>query len=317
MSKVFILILNLLFTATLMGADNFPQKREPQNIDLIHQRVSEWIYETSNKIDIFFSGNSEEVYVKNGTYLDTSFDTYAETYRSQQYRFNISLRLRLPRTQRKLNLVLEDFKETSSTDLSKSASMSDTIGSNDYLLGVHYRQQESRFTRIGYGGGVRFRKVTPDPYLSAYISRSFYFAKKWELLLREKVRYFADYRLDNTIEASLIKVISEELRFSFTNIYRFLEYYSYRNEIIDSLSLKQFLNSKMGVSYSASAYSSGDTQGVFKLQYYYGGISFRHYYYRNWAYYQTDAGVMLREANNFKPSTRVLFKLGFIFGKRK
>ncbi|GEM_PF-699155 len=310
-SFIFFLILS---TATAGRAAANEQGAE---FDEFHSEISEWIYETSNRIDIFFSGNSDEVSVKKGTYLDTSFDTYAETYRSPQYRFNISLRLHLPRTERKLNLILEDFKNTSSTDLPRSATVSDTVGNNDYLLGLHYRQQETKFTRIGYGGGVRFRRAVPDPYISAYLSRSFYFSKNWELLLRDKVRYFADYRLDNSAEITLIKVIDENLRFSFQNIYRFLEQANFRNETVNSLSLEQFLSHKMGVNYTLSAYSSGDTLGVFKLRYYYGGLSFRHYYYRNWAYYQTEGGVMLRESNNFSPSARVIFKFGILFGKSK
>ncbi len=301
----------LLFLTHAAAAESGSDSGE---LDDMHERISEWIYDTSNRIDIFFSGSSKEITTTKETYLDTSFDTYAETYQSPQYRFNISLRLHLPRTQRKLNLVLEDFKNTSSVDLPKSAVAADTIENNDYLLGVQYRQQESKYTRIRYGGGVRFRGVTPDPYLSAYLGRSFYFSKRWELLLGNKLRFFADYRLDNTVEASLIKVIDEHLRFSFQNLYRFLEHSNYKNEIIDSLTLEQFISSKMGLSYSFSIYSSGDNRSSFKLDYYYAGIAFRHYYYRNWAYYQVDGGLMLRETNNFSPAGRVMLKIGFIFG---
>ncbi len=302
----------LLFALSSLSAQ---QKEDAGELDTVHERLSEWIYETSNRIDIFFSGNSEEVSIQKGTTLDTSFDLYTETYRSPLYRFNVSLRLHLPRTQKRLNLILEDFKNTSSVDLSRSAVPTDTIGNNDYLLGLQYRQQESKYTRIGYGGGIRFRSLTPDPFVSLYLSRSFYFATKWELLLRNKVRYFADYRLDNTAEVALIKVLSENLRFSFRNLYRFLEHSDYRNETVNSLILEQFISAKKGVSYLLSAYSSGESGSVFKLGYYYGGISFRHYYYRDWAYYQTDAGVILRERNNFSPAARLMFKIGFIFGR--
>ena len=311
MYKLFCLSI-LIFSSTLLPAADI---NDSDKIDDVHETISEWIYKTSNRIDIFFSGNSEEVSVKKGTYLDTSFDTYAETYRSPQYRFNISLRLHLPRTQKKLNLTFEDFKKTSSVDLPKSTAPTDTVANNDYLLGVQYRQQESKYTRIGYGGGIRFRSFTPDPYISLYLSRSFYFSRQWELLLRNKIRYFADYRLDNSAEASLIKIISEKLRFSFQNIYRFIEHENYRNEIVNTLALEQFITAKKGLSYSVSAYSSGDTDSVFKLAYYYGGVSFRHYYYRDWAYYQIDGGGMLRESNNFSPSARVMFKMGFLFGR--
>ncbi|WP_457595442.1 hypothetical protein [Hydrogenimonas sp.] len=308
--SLFLSLLLLLALSPLSAQE----REESSNIDSVHERVSEWIYETSNRIDIFFSGNSEEISLQKGTSLDTSFDLYAETYRSPLYRFNVSLRLHLPRTEKRLNLVLEDFKNTSSVDLPKSAVPTDTIGNNDYLLGIQYRQQESKYTRIGYGGGIRFRSLTPDPYLSVYLSRSFYFSQKWELLLRNKVRYFADYRLDNTAEASLIKVLNENLRFSFRNIYRFLEQADYRNETVNSLILEQFISSKRGVSYSLSIYSSGDSGSVFKLGYYYGGVSFRHYYYRDWAYYQTDGGIIFRESNNFSPAARLMFKIGFLFG---
>ncbi len=312
MHKLFILF--LLISSLSLAADD-KETGSSGNIDSVHERLSEWIYETSNRIDIFFSGNSEEVSGYKGTYLDTSFDTYAETYRSPRYRFNVSLRLYLPRTQKRLNLLLEDFKKTSSVDLPESDALTDTIRSNDYLLGVQYRQQESKYTRIGYGGGVRFRSMTPDPYLSGYMSRSFYFFDRWELLLRNNMRYFADYRLDNTFEAAFIKIIDESLRFSFQNAYRFLEYEHYTNEVVNSLVLEHFANQKIGLRYSLSIYNSGDNLSVFKLRYYYAGISLRHYFHRNWAYYQADTGVMFRETNSFRPSLRLMLKIGFIFGR--
>ncbi len=309
----------LFFSSLLLLTCSFSAASQDFNdsggLDSVHDTISEWIYRTSNRIDIFFSGSSEELSPKSATYLDTSFDTYAETYRSPQYRYNISLRLHLPRTQKRLNLMLEDFKKTSSVDLLQSASPQDSVANNDYLLEIHYRQQESKYTRIGYGGGIRFRSFRPDPYISLYLSRSLYFSKEWELVLRNKARYFADYRLDNSAEVALVKIISEKLRFSFRNIYRFIEHESYRNEIVNTLALERFITEKKGLGYLLSAYSSGDTDSVFKLGYYYAGVSFRHYYYRDWAYYQIDGGGMLRESNNFSPSARVMFKMGFLFGR--
>ncbi len=312
MFKLFFTSILLLSCTCLAASEDI---NDSEGLENVHDTISEWIYQTSNRIDIFFSGSSEEVSAKSVTYLDTSFDTYAETYRSPQYRYNISLRLHLPRTQKKLNLLLEDFKKTSSVDLPKSTSPEDTVANNDYLFGLQYRQQESKYTRLGYGGGIRFRSFTPDPYISLYLSRSFYFSRQWELILRNKARYFADYRLDNSAEVALVKIIGEKLRFSFQNIYRFIEHEDYRNEIVNTFALEQFITAKKGLSYFLSAYSSGDTNSVFKLGYYYGGVSFRHYYYRNWAYYQIDGGGMLRESNNFSPSARVMFKMGLLFGR--
>ncbi len=312
MFKLFFVSLLLLTGSFSAASQDF---NDSEGLESVHDTISEWIYRTSNRIDIFFSGNSEEVSPKSSTYLDTSFDAYAETYRSSKYRYNISLRLHLPRTQKKLNLMLEDFKKTSSVDLLQSASPQNSVTNNDYLLEIQYRQQESKYTRIGYGGGIRFRSFRPDPYVSLYLSRSLYFSREWELLLRNKTHYFADYKLDNSAEIALIKIISEELRFSFRNIYRFIEHENYRNEIVNTLALERFITPKKGLGYFFSAYSSGDTDSVFKLGYYYVGVSFRHYYYRDWAYYQIEGGGMLRESNNFSPSARVMFKMGFLFGR--
>ncbi len=298
--------------AGLFASDN---RSHTSEIDDMHEKISDWIYTTSNSIDIFFSGSDKEIPSKKESYLDTSFDTYAESYRPLRYRFNVSLRLRLPRTERKLNLVLEDFKNTSSVDLPNSGALADTLRNNDYLLGIQYRRHESKYTRIRYGTGIRFRRYTPDPYLLLYLGKSYYFSKSWELLLSNKLRYFADYRLDNRAEASIIKVINERLRFSYRNIYRFIENDNDRNEIINTVALEQFISPKTGLCYSISIYSSGDSGSVFKLGYYYAGLRLRHYYYRHWAYYQVEGGTILREENNFKPAGRVAFKVGLVFGK--
>lgn len=284
-------------------------------IDKTHQLLSEWIYDTSNKIDTFFGRKDIEFHTKNKSYLNLSFDTYSEEHTNSAYRFNAKLRIRLPKTQKRLHLVFEDFKDTISADQQTSSNVGNTVGDNSYILGVELDKIDTKFINVKYGSGVHFSGITPDAYISLYLSKTFYKKYNWELGINNNAKYFARKHFDNTMQLLIYKIINENYKFTFLNEYHYAEDNNQLNETVNALILDKYINPKEGVSGSFSLYSSGDDQNDFKLHYYLAEVSYKRFFYHNFAFYSLSPGVIFRDSDNFKPRMRAVFRVGVYFSK--
>ena len=304
----FIKVLSILLC--LLWADD-----SNNTIDVMHEKVSKLVYETSSTIDSFFGDDYNDIKVKNGSYLQTSLDSYMESGQSFQHRFNIKYYVHLPKTKKRLNLILEDFKDTISKDQSNSNTILDSANNNDYILGLQFQRLTKNNIYMNYGAGIKFGSISPDPYLTFKVKKEFYFPAKWKWILYDEIRLYLDAGVDNIISINPIRVINPYLKLSFPNIYRYIENLDNRNEFVNSVVLDQYIGNNSGLSYILLLYSSEDSHSEFKLQYYYAGLSFIHYFNKNWIFYRIEPGIILREKSNFSIDGRIMFQIGLIFGR--
>jgi len=214
-----------------------------------------------------------------------------------------------------LNLILEDFKNTISKDQSNSNTILDSANNNDYILGLQFQNLTTKYISMSYGVGIKFGSVSPDPYLTLNLNKKIYFPANWEWIFYDKIRSYLDAGVDNTVSINPIKVINPYLKLSFPNIYRYIEDLNNRNEVVNSMVLNQYIGNNSGLSYILSVYSSGDSNSRFKLQYYYAGLSFLHYFNKNWIFYRVEPGMIFRESSNFSIHGRIMFQIGLKFGR--
>ena len=304
-----------IISLLLLSFCSLAAKENINYIDKTHTTLSDWIYNTSNKIDMFFSKSDMDVSKSKGTYANIYLDSLAQEHAGLQYNFNARIRLRLPRTQKKLHLIFENYKNTLSADRQNSPTIGKSVSSNSYLLGLQLDKIKSKFINIRFGGGVHFSGISPDAYISLYLSKYYYNHAKWKFGLSNNAKYFIKKHLDNTVALSASRIINENLKFSFQNSYHYLESSNHLNEVVNSLSLEQYIGHKKGLSYLLSIYSSGDRDNGFKLHYYLGEVSYKRYFYHDYAYYEFSPGIILRSENNFKPSAQIIFRIGLFFGK--
>jgi len=159
-------------------------------IDKTHQLLSDWIYDTSNRIDTFFAKKGIKYDTKNSSYVNLSFESYIEEHHNEAYRFNINARIKLPKTQKSLHLVMEDFKKSISADQQNSSNLKDTIGDDSYLIGVELNNIDTKYTKFKIGSGVHFRGITPDAYVSLYMAKIGYFKGNWQIEVNNDAKYF-------------------------------------------------------------------------------------------------------------------------------
>ncbi len=305
----------ILVLLSLLSSVSFATKSDIYYFDKAHEVLSDWIYNTSNSLDLFFAKKDIDSLHSTGSYLDLSFNSYAEERRELRYRLNVKFRLRLPRTQKRWNLIFEDYKKTLSTDKQNSDTIGDSLENNSYILGIQMEKIKSKFIEVNFGGGVHFSGISPDVYTSLYLNKDFYNSLSWQFEISNRIRYFIRKKLDNTFSVSLSKILSEKTKFSFQNSYRFIEDQNYLNETENSFLIEQYLGKKEGLYYALSAYSFGDRDRDFKLNYYLAQVSYKRYFYHNYAYYELSPGIIFRRENSFRPSAKIVFKIGIYFGK--
>ncbi|MEA3497560.1 MAG: hypothetical protein U9R16_00740, partial [Campylobacterota bacterium] len=165
--------------------------------------------------------------------------------------------------------------------------------------------------------GVKFRGISPDLFISYKLFDDYPLKYQFNFHIENKIMYFVDYKLDNTLQMNFSKMVNDSMRFSFNNSYRFQEEFNDRHKVIHSLNLLNNLDYKSYINYSLSSYSTNDNTKSFGVDYYYAGTSYKNFYYKNWAYYKIDTGLTFRKDNNFDAKARAMIKLGILFGKSK
>ena len=307
MKSIFFIV---LITLTFLQADE-----KLEYLYKTHQILSDWIYDTSNKIDTFFARKDLHFNPKNRSYINLSLESYLEEHSTSQYRLNIKARIKLPKTQKRYDLIFEDFKNSISTDQQTSSAIADTLDNNSYLLGVELDRIDTKFSRVKFGSGIHFSGIIPDGYISLYLSKRFYFDKNWQFELNNNSKYFFRKHLDDTAQAFVSKVLSDDYKFTFLNSYHYEEDNNHINEVVNALILEKYLNAKAGISGSISIYSSSDDNNDFKLHYYLSELSYKRFFYHNFAYYTFSPGVIFRDLGSFKPRFRAIFQVGIYFSK--
>jgi hypothetical protein len=111
------------------------------------------------------------------------------------YKTNISTSLILPRTQKKMNLIVEDVKEnltdddqSDTGDSQKQNKVTDTVTESTLTAALQYVIFDSKTWTIDTRTGVIISNPL-DPYARLRIRRSFYLENEWESRFTQLVRW--------------------------------------------------------------------------------------------------------------------------------
>lgn len=283
--------------------------------ELYRDGATQWLFETTDALDLYIAGSETPVDSNRNTYIDASFKTIAESNRQTRYYYGLSAYFDLPRIQKKINLVVEEFRADDSVDTGTNPSHSEAIGEGEYLVGIQYGSFFQRHLNINGGAGARFTSNGPRVYLNLTLSRQFNFTDSIALQLRNRFYYFNDGHSDNRFSITFSRILSESTLTEFFNGYRY-QSDRHSREYTTRLLFYKILTVKNGLVYEAAYYSSGDDTHKVSHRYSYAGASFRHMIYKNWVYYEITPSVIWRDERDFKPSPQFSFKLGIIFGNK-
>ena len=197
-------------------------KKTTELIDDTHLLLSEQISSVSDELDSFF-GEERMDGDFNKSKIRLNFITTFDNEGKATYKTNISASLILPRTQTKMNLIVEDVKENLTYDdqsdtggSQRKNKVTDTVTESTLSAALQYVIFDSKTWTIDTKTGVIVSSPL-DPYARLRLRRSFYLENEWESRFTQLVRW--SYLRDWEESTGLVfdKTINKQLLFRINN----------------------------------------------------------------------------------------------------
>ncbi len=275
-------------------------------IDTLHQQTNSWIAQHLQALDQFLSDSNESI--KQHFSIQTSIDTILETKKEARFRFNIRAKLELPRTQKKLHLFFQDYRPNENLDTQSAHNVGNSIKNSSFLAGFSYLTS----TNISYRAGIRFHKISPDPFVSAEWDKDHKFLSGW-LYYGLRLTYYLDRRFDNLLFLTYQRPIAARTLFAFENDIRYRQRPNSSLEFLHSLKLYHSLGRYTTLTPHCDLYALNDLSSSYKINYYYIGVDYHDIFHRKWLFYELSPAVLWRIENHFEPSYRLMVRFGITF----
>ncbi|MDC0256056.1 hypothetical protein OAK75_14250 [Bacteriovoracales bacterium] len=267
----------------------------------------------SEDIDSFFGGRPR------GKVLNSSAVTVSWLVNKTEgediiHEPEIGLRLVLPRTEKKLQLVVENkAKEINNIlqeDKVESGSPSSTNKEKSTLTAsMRYIIQQKKNWNIYSEGGIKI-KIPLQPFAGLTGGRTFKLDKKWILNTRAQLIWYLDDGLSEVTTANIDYPISNKLLFRFRNSLTWTD----KTGSITTLHgpiLFHKIDDKKAINYYLGAHGNKDPR--LHIYNYDFGSTYRQLFYKTWAFYNFGVkGSYPKGKNwNFVPSIFVKLELHF------
>jgi hypothetical protein len=294
-------------------------KKTTELVDDTHHLLSEQISSVSDDLDSFF-GEERMDGDFNKSKIRLNFITTFDDEGKATYKTNISVSLILPRTQKKMNLIVEDVKENLTDDdqsdtggSQKQNKVTDTVTESTLTAALQYVIFDSKTWTIDTKTGVII-SAPLDPYARLRVRRSFYLENEWESRFTQLVRW--SYIRDWEESTGLVfdKTINKQLLFRINNgiswqkksrLFSLGHGYSLYHQLTSDKALVYFSNIS-GI-HKPKIYTSG----------YNLGVGYRQMIYNNWIFLEISPMVVWsreKPNENFKQTNVKIVKIEFIFG---
>lgn len=256
-------------------------------------------------IDTFFGDDILEDDVS-GSRAKLSFSTRRVLGEPVGYKFGVSVKLVLPNTDEKLNLLLESSEDE---DEERENNVASTVENVEYSTALRYIFTETERWRVNFDTGVRWG-IPSDPFA--------------QLKLR-RYAYYDDFRArtTQTVYWSGIDGYGEKTSFELNrplNIDRLLRFnmaaeYLLNNDYFDldySVSLFHELNKKEVFSYFIAA--SGDTIKDATFNSYQLGVRYRRKVYQDWMFVEFSPVLETSSEKEYDITPVIMFSFEALIG---
>ena len=297
-------------------------KKTTEIVDDTHNLLSEQISSVSDELDSFFGEERMDGDFNKSKIRFNFIATYDDVGKAT-YKTNISTSLILPRTQKKMNLIVEDVKEnltdddqSETGDSQNQNNVKDTVSESTLTAALQYVIFDSKNWTIDTRTGVIISEPL-DPYARLRVRRSFYLENEWESRFTQLVRwsYLRDWEestglvFDKTINKQLLFRINNGISWQKkTQLFSLGYGYSLYHQLTSNKALVYFSNIS-GI-HKPKIYTSG----------YDLGVGYRQMIYKNWGFLEISPKVVWSREDpneNFNRTNVRIVKIEFNFGGQK
>lgn len=317
--RVLLVAFSLFFTPPLLAEEKQVEKKEqPETehntiFDITQRTVAQTVVSFSETVDSFF-GDDRISQEGNTSHLHLS-DTFILSENAVgQHAPKIRLRIRLPNSQKRLNLVVDNIVDQFRQDEVNNNLAEGSQGQfadQSLTTALQYSAVAEKKWDVNSKVGLKL-KFPLDPFATARARRSFFFGD-WEARVSENVFWYRIRGIGQIGRLDFDYNVHEKLLFRFANTESWLkneDFYRFTHGFF----LFQKLNNGRGISYSAFLNSTSDP--VVHVESYVLAASYRQNFWREWLYFGVTPQITYPISNNFSSVYSISLTLECFFEKK-
>lgn len=281
-----------------------------------NQPIEENSYPPPLPFDSFF---------KDDIYLNTTNKSYIKIHGGYEFNqlgpsaisHNVSARIKLPKTQEKLHLFINNEPKKTTLLPTINQSSSDVgIGLKYYLPQVY----EKLFSNvsIGFAGITNPYVKTYFEYLIAFTNLEIKSTQNFKYSHKNKFDEWTDFYFDRKLsQQNMVRLLLQRSTNSEVNGMEYLSQLSYTNALEKEISCVYYISVNGRTEDTpASLYENGSIpkEGVYN---YSAGVIWRQQFFKDYLYYQIEPILSYHEQYNYKPNYILRFTIDLFFETKR
>ena len=280
-------------------------------LDAPQKNISTGLEWLSKRIDVFFA--NENIYNEStGSYARLSATTIFRDGGKKSFLGDLNVRVELPHTQKKLNLIIETDADKNLANRPNQPSQptpNQALSSATYYAGVEKKLAAKSAWDIHTSTGIKVH-FPLDPFIRLRMSREVLF-QKWKFHFTETLFHFhsrgnghdATMEWDHALsKTDLFRIHTSGTWWDDTDTY----------DLNQSLTFFHEFTERRALSYSISVF--GTNKPIMEADTYLLDIHYRQLLHKDWLFYEINPQVLYQKINEFRPEHSLSLKLEMIFG---
>lgn len=300
-----------------MGQDNpsaeetFGEAKEPffAFLDPPQKKLSLGLKEMATAMDEFFA-EERVFYDKTGSYIRLTADSIWKEKGELGYTGDIKVKLRLPRTEKKLRLTFESNPEEQRDAIDRTLEETPRRAAEekDYYGGIQTTLGDEEKWRFKPSIGIKFNKPI-DIFLRLRADRS-YRSGKWLFRPSQTFYTFKEKGFGSDTEFEFAYKITDNILFRSTSFIRYTNENDYY-EPSQVFSLIQSLSERRGIAYQIGVY--GITEPTWHATDYLVQLRYRQNIHSDYLFFELIPTIIYQRESGFEPEHSLTFRFEMIF----
>lgn len=296
-----------LFSMNLFAKEYYKRS----SLDKFHERFSDRVLSFSDSIDNFFADSKHQKNI-NKSKLKITFDTFFREGRGPYIRPDINYRLILPKTQRKLQLFIENDEQDKKdeTDQAKKqlSNKQKRQDNNDLSAGLRYMINKSG---IDFSTDTGIIVNIPIVVFAKFTAKKSIYLRNWVLKISEQVQWINNKGFSSDLDTDFDRKLTRKFLLRMVNN-TFWNDQDYSIRFENGPSLFQKIDQKSVISYHAHAVTLNTPD--FHVDNYILLSTYRRLVYGKWLYTELSPFINFPRSQNFHRTPGVAVSFQAIFG---
>lgn len=288
-----------------------PLSRLLDKADQSQRELSLRLHKFSKQLDTFFGSSRIDEEALSESRIRINLISNFRDYSGDTYAANIRTRIALPNTEKRLNLVMQNFSRSFRDDREgDKQTVGESLGKDIYTAGLRYLPEVPQEWNLGADTGIKL-VIPPDPYVRLRVRRTWW-PEFWEIRATATTFWFNSQGFGHTEALEFDREISDSLLFRSENTASWLR--SDDKYVFDqSLNFIQKINDNWAFLYFLRM--TGNNDPAPHAEEYSAGANFRRRIKSNWFFFNIQPVGNWPRTENFSFIASINFKVEMIVGE--